>query len=135
MSHFTVLKTRISDVEALTKALADVGFKHLEVHEAPQHLYGFQGDRRPQMAEVIIRRKFVGRSSNDIGFKRNADGTFDAIISGYDRRRYSQRWLGQLMQRYAYYVAKANLEEQGFALVAEETRPDKSIHLRLRRMA
>ena len=135
MSHFTRLKTRITDVAALTKALADVGFKNVEVHDTPQHLYGVGGDRREQTAEVIIRKKHIGWLSNDIGFQRQPDGTFEAIISAYDRRKYSPKWLDQLTQRYAYHAARAKLTEQGFDLVSEETAKDGRIHLVLRRMA
>ncbi len=135
MSHFTRLKTRINDVAGLTKALADVGFKEVEVHETAQNLYGYQGDVRKQTAEVIVRRKFVGSASNDIGFKRQDDGAFEAIVSGYDRHRYSERWLAKLSQRYAYHVAKVKLAEQGFDLVSEETAKDGKIHLVLRRLA
>jgi hypothetical protein len=120
MSHFTSIKTRIADLEALTKALTDLGFKTIEVHTEAQNLYGYQGDQRSQRAEVIIRRKFVGSASNDIGFKRQTDGTFEAIISNYDRTKYSRSWLEQLTHRYAYHVTRAKLQEQGFDLVTEE---------------
>ena len=135
MSHFTVLRTQIIDAESLVKALAEMGFTQVEVHQTAQYLYGYRGDVRPQMAEVIIRRTFIGPASNDIGFKRQEDGTFDAIISDYDRARYSQQWLHRLTQSYAYHVARVKLEEQGFALVMEETQQDGPIHLVLRRMA
>jgi Protein of unknown function (DUF1257) len=135
VSHFSTLRTRITDAKALVQALADLGFSQVEVHEAAQHLYGYQGDVRPQTAEVIIRRRFIGSLSNDLGFKRGGDGTFEAIISDYDQRQYSQSWLDRLSQRYAYHAARTKLEEQGFALVAEETRQDGQIHLVLRRMA
>ena len=78
-------------------------------------------------------RKFVGAASNDIGFKRQEDGTFEAIISAFDRRKYSQEWLGRLTQRYAYHATRAKLEEQGFAIVSEEKNPAGQIHLVLRR--
>jgi hypothetical protein len=135
MSHFTVLRTQITDAESLVKALAELWFTQVEIHQTAQHLYGYQGDVRPQTAEVIIRRTFIGPASNDIGFKRQEDGTFDAIISDYDRARYSPQWLNRLAQRYAYHVAKAKLAEQGFAWVAEEAQQDGRIHLVLRRMA
>ena len=135
MSHFTVLKTQITETDALVKALADMGFAQVEIHKTPQHLYGYQGDVRPQTAEVIIRRRFIGRLSNDIGFKRREDGAFEAVISEYDRHQYSQGWLNRLTQRYTYHVARTKLGEQGFALVTEETRQDGRIHLVLRRMA
>jgi hypothetical protein len=134
MSHFTKLRTRITNADGLMKALADVGFKNVEAHETAQHLYGYLGDARPQTAEVIVRRKHIGRMSNDIGFKRQADGTFEAIISEYDRHNYSQAWLDRLTQRYAYHVARAKLAEQGFDLVSEEAQEGERIHLVLRRM-
>jgi hypothetical protein len=133
MSHFTTLKTQIADVKALRAALADLGFKVVEVHDQAQHLHGFRGDERPQTAEVIVRRRHLGWLSNDLGFKRNAGGTFDAIISDFDRRKYSQEWLDRLTQRYAYHAARAKLEEQGFVLTSEEQK-DGKIHLVLRRM-
>lgn len=68
MSHFTAIKTQIKDRDALVKALADVGLKNIEVYETAQSLYGYQGDVRAETAEVIIRRKYVGSSSNDIAF-------------------------------------------------------------------
>jgi hypothetical protein len=134
MSHFTKLRTRITAADGLMKALADIGFKNVEAHETAQHLYGYQGDVRPQTAEVIVRRKYIGGASNDIGFKRQADGTFEAIISEYDRHKYSQAWLDRLTQRYAYLVARAKLAEQGFDLVSEKAQEGERIHLVLRRM-
>lgn len=134
MSHFTTLQTQFTDTSALVKALDDVGYKQVEVHESAQTLYGYQGDKRSQTAEVIIRRKHVGPASNDLGFKRQSDGTFQAIISDYDRHRHSQQWLNQLSQRYAYQAATAKLQEQGFALIAEEKQADGRIHLVARRV-
>jgi Protein of unknown function (DUF1257) len=133
MSHFTTLRTQIADVKALQTALADLGFKDVEVYEKAQPLHGYRGDERQQTAEVIVRRRHIGLLSNDLGFKRNATGTFDAIISDFDRRTYSQEWLDRLTQRYAYHVARAKLEEQGFVLTSEEQK-DGKIHLVLRRM-
>jgi hypothetical protein len=135
VSHFTTIKTKISDPRALVLALRDKGFETAEVHEEAASLMGYRGDERQQTAEVIVRRKFVGHASNDIGFKRTQDGSFDAIISQYDRPRFDKRWLESLTQRYAYHVALAKLEEQGFTLASEETSKDGRIHLVLRRLA
>jgi hypothetical protein len=135
MSHFTTIKTRLHDAQALVQALTDLGLKNVEVHETAQHLFGFLGDKRQQTAEIIIRRKHVGRMSNDLGFKRAADGTFTAIISGFDRSKYDARWMQRLTQRYGYHVACRKLTDQGFDLVKEETQADGRIHLVLRRMA
>lgn len=134
MSHFTIIKTKITNHQSLVVALADVGFTKVEVHESAQHLYGYMGDKRPQTAEIIIRRKFVGVASNDIGFKRQEDGSFEAVISAFDRGKYSNEWLNRLTQRYAYHVTRAKLEEQGFTVVNEEKNQSGQIHLVLRRV-
>jgi hypothetical protein len=129
MSHFTAIKTQIKDREALVKALADVGLKNLEIHETAQSLYGYQGDVRAETAEVIIRRKYVGSYSNDIGFKLQEDGQYQAIISEYDRGRYNQQWLGKVMQRYGYYTLMASAEEQGFTVEEDEVMEDGTVRV------
>jgi len=58
----------------------------------PTNLYGYHGDKRAQVANVIIRRKQIGSSSNDIGFLFK-DGTCEAIVSDFDRHNYGQPWL------------------------------------------
>ena len=129
MSHFTSIRTQIKDTAALAKALADIGFKTVEVHATAQHLYGFEGDIRAQTAEVIIRRQFISGVSNDIGFKRQEDGTFEAIISEYDRQRYSQQWLNQVTQRYGYHTLMAAAPAEGFTIEQEEVLADGTIRV------
>lgn len=87
MSEYVECKTKMKDRRALVDALKMLGFSEneIEVHDDPQHLYGYHGDKRPEKAHVIIRRSNVGGSSNDIGFVRKEDGTFEAIISEFDR--------------------------------------------------
>ncbi len=141
MSHYSVVRTRMTDASLLAKALADLGFDNAEVHAAAQPLIGAAqpligvgGGQREQTAEVIIRRQYLGRLSNDIGFKRGADGSFEAIISDYDLQKYSQSWLQGLVRRYAYHAARSKLEEKGFDLVEEKVEATGQIHLVLRRM-
>ena len=135
MSHYTTLDTTIVSTEFLIQALADMGFADVEVHEAAQPLVGWRGDLRETQAEVIVRRRHLGRSSNDIGFARNAEGRFEALISEFDRGRYDQGWLGKLTQRYAYRVARDNLAKQDFTLVEESMDDDRTIRMTVRRMA
>lgn len=133
MSHFTNIQTQIKDINSLVKALADLGFKTVELCEAAQHLYGYEGDARAQTAEVIVRRQFIGGMSNDIGFKRQPDGTFEAVISEFDRLKYSQLWLNRLTQRYAYHALIANAPNQGFLIESEETLEDGTLRVVLGR--
>jgi hypothetical protein len=98
-----------------------MGYRHVEVHEQAQPLYGYQGDRRPESAEVIIRREFVGRAANDIGFQRGPTGEFLAIISEYDRRAHCpETWLQRLHQLYSYNVAHEEAREKCLVKESEE---------------
>jgi hypothetical protein len=134
MSHFTTMTTQITDPEALRAALADVGYDHVEVHDEAQALYGYQGDRRDDRAHVIVRRRHVGRASNDIGFRREEDGRFLAVISEYDRRVHDEAWLGRVNARHAYHATTATLAEQGFHIADEAVEEDGSVRLVLRRV-
>jgi hypothetical protein len=108
----------------LLKALEELGFdsSKVEVNETAQPLIDFRG--RPthyvtplpigDRAEIIIRRKHVGGAANDIGFRKTANGTYEAIISEYDSSRYSSAWLGKLTAAYARHGLISKMEKQGF---------------------
>ena len=103
----------------LVQSLRDMGYKKVEVHEQAQQLYGYQDDLRPETAEVIIRRQYIGSAANDVGFKRQPSGEFEAIISEFDRRTHcGPSWLKELNRRYAYAVIQDQICEQN--LVVEE---------------
>jgi hypothetical protein len=99
MSHYNTVRTEFRDRALLVASLEAVGFKPL-TSDIAQALTGFENDRRPQTAEVIVPRKQVGALSNDIGFKRQPDGSFAAVISDYDREKYGKKWLGRLKLEY-----------------------------------
>lgn len=135
MSHYTLLKTQIEDVEVLIEALSDMGFDTVEYHETPQPLVGWLGDKREQAAEVIVRKRYVGASSNDIGFSRQSDSRYLAMISEFDRTQHNDAWLKKLSQRYAYRKARKTLSAQNFDLVEEMIDETGSIRMVVRRMA
>jgi len=134
MSHYTVIRTRMVDRQALVAALADLGFPAVAVYEEPQPLIGFRGDRRAQRAHVIVRRRHIGRASNDIGFAHQKDGSYQALISRFDRTRYNSQWLERLHARYAYHATLAVLTSQQFEVVQETARSDGEVRLVLRRI-
>jgi hypothetical protein len=123
MSHYTRVKTQLKSTLALMQALADLGFGPEKIkHDTTgkQHLEGYEGKMREQTAEIIIPRKHVGGASNDIGFQLQEDGTYEAIISEYDKRRYDKKWVGKLTQRYAYNNLKNELSDGGFFIESEK---------------
>jgi hypothetical protein len=96
----------------------------VESHEIADSLLGFQGDVRAETAEVIIRRKFVGPSSNDIGFKRMESGNFKPIISQFDSHTYNQGWQDTLSQRYSERKYAKEMYQEGFILQRKTTLAD-----------
>lgn len=122
MSMYCDIKTQFKSREALVAALMEHGNwtrATIEVHDVPQHLVGYKGDVRQQVANVIIRRQFVPGASNDVGFVKQEDGTYQAIISEYDRSKYTDAWLGQLTASYAFHATKREMERRGRRVTRE----------------
>ncbi len=134
MSHYTKIQTQLVSKKHLVQALHDAGFNDVEVHETAVQLYDWLGKSRANTAEIIVRRKYLDSSSNDLGFKMGGDGCFTAVISDVDRKKLNKIWLNRLYQRYAYHVAKDTLKGQDFELIEESVDSGKTIRLTLRRM-
>src|SRR5687768_13100341 len=85
MSKYLVFDELVlKDRQLLLAALADLGYAEVEEGEALP-LYGYQGDRRAETAEIVVRRKHLGSASNDLGFARTPAG-YVPIVSEYDQR-------------------------------------------------
>ncbi len=109
MSRYCVVETQFKDGDALTESLMETGHWHREQIEewaAPQHLRGYKGDERKEVAHIIVRRRHIGSASNDLGFVKNENGNYEAIISEYDSGKFNKTWLGKLTANYAYYKTK-----------------------------
>ena len=121
MSHYNGFETTITNQEALVRALCRCNSREgqiftqsmIETHDKATHLYGYHGDQRVQTANVIIRRVHVGSASNDLGFVKNKDGKFQAIISEYDSGYYDQHWLTKLYTYYNVETSKMEYESRG----------------------
>jgi hypothetical protein len=124
------VQTQLRDTECLLAALCDMGWSRdqIEVYIEAQPLYGYKGDVREQTAEIVIRRKFIGSYSNDVGFKKNDDGFYEAIISEYDRGSFNSQWTNKLTQRYTVHKTKKEYRKQG-KRVLEEALPSGKVRL------
>jgi len=77
----------------------------------------------------------TGSHGYEIGFHKSGD-SYEVVADWWGIRQiHRDEFLRQLSQRYAYQVARAKLEDQGFELVSEEVEQKGRIHLTLRRMA
>ncbi len=85
--------------ECLLQALAECGYETVEEGESLS-LYGYRGDQRPETAQIVVRRQFIGGASNDLGFQKT-DAGYVAVISEYDQRYMMQgKFLTNLRTNY-----------------------------------
>ena len=128
-SEYHKQSTQYKDSDCLVSALKDSGYEQVEVHEVAQQLYDYHGrpthylDSNGDRANIIVRRQFVGSAANDLGFRRTADGTFEAIVSQYDSHAtYNDNKAKEVKRLYAEKVdiktaAKNGLQFLGKKLV------------------
>lgn len=130
MSHFTEMKVNFKtahETDFVAALEACFGKGSVEVHEEGSSLIGFQGDNRAYLStnspdyappcHIIIRRKAVGPSSNDVGYRRLDGGGYAAYISEYDRaRNFNKTKQDAVAQDYTTRVAEKNLKSKGYTL-------------------
>jgi hypothetical protein len=126
MSHFTVVRTRMVELEFLKRALTDLGY---QFEEGEVSIRGFMG--RKTSAQLRVAGSNWGY---DIGFRKSSNG-YEVVADWWGVKGVQQQeFVQQISQRYAYHAAREKLEQQGFSIVSEELVKGR-IHLRLRRMA
>jgi hypothetical protein len=104
--YLTFPEIVFKDRRLLLAALTGIGFAELE--EGDQlPLYGYQGDRRPETAEIVVRHQLIGPASNDLGFTRTSSG-YVPIVSEYDERTLLA---GQFLPRLRTAYGEAVVEE------------------------
>lgn len=133
MSEYHLQTTEFNDEECLVDALVDIGYKRevIEVHDQPTQLLDYMGrpthyvEKSGDKANIIIRRRNIGYgSANDLGFRRNADGTISAFISDFDSA--SNHWGYQgdrflkLKDAYAERKTMKTAAKQGFKFLGKK---------------
>ncbi len=117
------------DLGLLKKALQDLGFAVLEEGENLQ-LYGYQGDMRPERAQLVIRREQLTSASNDLGFVRTEKG-YAPVVSEYDERILLEgKFLPKL--RTAYSLRVVEQVTQRMRGTATRTQDGSLIKIRVR---
>jgi hypothetical protein len=100
--------------------LEELGYTAVQFHETAKHLTGYQGDKRSQTAEIIVPRNVkggLGHASNDLGFKLNSDGNYEALISEYDTGFLGKNFVSKLKATYAEINTKKTALIQGLRFV------------------
>ena len=126
-SQYHEQKTSYKDTDCLVAALHEQGYATVEVHEVAQQLYDWHGrkttylDSEGDKANVIVRRHVVGGSANDLGFRKNPDGTLDAIVSQYDSRKHNAEWFKGLKRAYTEKVDLKTAAKNGLRFLGRKT--------------
>jgi hypothetical protein len=124
MSHFSTIKTKITDERYLIRAIRELGYT---AQQGSLSARGYMGSCTK--VNVLIPAKSSGY---DVGFRK--EGEHYACVADWfgvqDIKQ--QEFLQKLNQHYATLIVKDQLAEQGFTL-AEEQKVDGRIHLVLRR--
>lgn len=126
MSHFSTVKTKLSNHDCLLQALFDLNLSP-QVHEKPYPLKGYYGSSQGQSAEIIVSGRTI-QARADIGFKWNQiSSVYEVIHDSYETvPRLGQDFFShKLMQAYGKRMVRAKaaeLQEQfGECNITEET--------------
>jgi hypothetical protein len=127
MSAYREQQTQFKNAAILIECLKALGITEINQFTTAQQLEGYHGDKRSQTAEIIIPRKAVGMSSNDIGFKRQADGSYSAIISDFDGRdgAYDAAWIKKLKLTYTETFYQKQAKKAGLRMISRKSNDGK----------
>lgn len=131
MSKYKEIETQFTNADSLRVALETLGVPFEVAHGAGLHLYGYQGDKRPEVADFVVRRQHIEPAANDLGFARAEDGTYRAILSEFDggKGRRGAEMLRQVKREYTVAEATRLARLRGYSV--ERTGPKNRPTLRV----
>ena len=106
MSHFSTLRTKITDAEILKSSLNDLGV----TTKTEANIRGYNGQN--VRADIVA----VLEGDYDIGWSRNADGSFDLIADlwGVAKKHNQTELINSINQKYAVNKTLAEVKRPGF---------------------
>jgi hypothetical protein len=133
MSHFTKCDLKMTNLEALKRALADMELSVVEAAEGQSvSVRGYRG-------QTLDAALSIPMGTYDIGVVRADDGTFDLVADwwGVETTKgvSEEEFQTKLRQRYAYHNVLIACEAKGYAVEEEVNQEDGSIQLVVRKWA
>ena len=95
----------------LVLALQASGFKEVEHSATPLELISWRGKPIEAHAEIVVRRRHIGATADDLGFARGAEGRYEGVVSEILLGRFDRRWFAELEKRYAELAGVAPAAE------------------------
>jgi hypothetical protein len=125
MSHFSTIKTQITDERILIQSLQDLGFS---VQTSAQ-VRGHNGLRL--QADVVA----VLPGHYDLGWTKNADSTYDLVADlwGVAKQHNQQQLLDAINQKYAVNKTISEIKRLGYNLAQHTVQADGTIKLIVQR--
>jgi Protein of unknown function (DUF1257) len=105
MSHFSTLRTKITDAEILKTSLRDLGINV----KTEADLRGYQGQR--VRADIVA----MLEGEYDLGWSRNTDGSFDLIADlwGVAKKHNQTELINSINQKYAVNKTLSEVQQRG----------------------
>jgi len=121
MSHFTSVKVKVSDLDALCEALE--GLPGVERVEKDATVRGYAGATRQSQVVAVMEGRY------DVGFDLDAKNEGEIVITAdwWGLNTSEATFADKVMQQYTKVEASNRLEIEGFSL--EETMEDGKIVL------
>jgi len=127
MSHFTKCALKMTNLQAIKKALEDLKY-NVEWAEEGQSVTvrGYRGDTIKAAGKVNMGRY-------DIGIVQNQDGTYEVAADWWGvettQGTSEEEFKDTVSQKYQYHNVKQACEEKGYAVEEEVNEEDGSIRL------
>lgn len=106
-----------------------------EEHEIAQALHGYMGDARTEKANIIVRKQHVGSAANDVGFRQRADGTFELIISDFDRagnKKQALDFTKNIKKIYSKHRILKECKRRGLRIKSKKDTADNKLKIKVR---
>ncbi|NBD14678.1 MAG: DUF1257 domain-containing protein [Cyanobacteria bacterium] len=105
MSHFSTLRTKISNAEILKASLSDLGL----TVKANADVRGYNGQRL--RADIVAQLE----GEYDLGWSENSDGTYDLIADlwGVAKKHNQTELINSINQKYAVNKTLAEAKQRG----------------------
>ena len=131
MSHFTKCDLKMTNLEAIKRALAEMEVPFVAEEQGQAAVVrGYRG----QTLDAAIK---IDMGKYDIGVVRAADGSFDFVADWWGvettKGLSQEEFVNKLSQRYSYHNVKMACEAKGYSVEEETNEEDGTINLVVRK--